>query len=92
MLPQQVFGPITQPYYTVRLPRSEGALKADSLYASGNAVYFLPTHQSTAFVSPDMIRSLRLASKPTDASNMFDEELPEDEQVRAQQLTLCISP
>jgi hypothetical protein len=111
-VPQQVFGPITQPFYTVRLPRTERAVSGGTeqpvstssdvevalhagSYAPGNAVYCLPTHQSTAFVSPDMIRTLRLASKPTDASNMFDEELPEDEQVRDSQhlhILLFIAP
>jgi H/ACA ribonucleoprotein complex non-core subunit NAF1 len=76
----EVFGPVTQPCYMIRQRLDTLPENWQTEFVKGGFVYCSPQLESTSFVSPDMIRSIRNASKATDASNIFDEELPEDEQ------------
>lgn len=45
----------------------------------GDVVSCLPSLEGTVFVSPAMLQELRAASRPTDASNLYDEEVEEGE-------------
>ena len=45
----------------------------------GDVVSCLPSLEGTVFVSPAMLQELRAASRPTDASNLYDEEVDEGE-------------
>jgi H/ACA ribonucleoprotein complex non-core subunit NAF1 len=89
-----VFGPVCSPFYVVRVPKyklasiDEGAsdaAKVSSRIASSSSssicvdsVVFCVTKQSV-FVSPTHMTHMS-STKGTDASNLYDEELPPEEQ------------
>ncbi|KAF3935951.1 hypothetical protein ABW19_dt0203365 [Dactylella cylindrospora] len=68
---QETFGRVEQPYYTVRLKDAE---EAESLNATlGRKVNYVPSHSTFLFTKT--IRAL----KGSDASNLHDEEVGDDE-------------
>lgn len=70
-----IFGPVTQPFYTiVRVNRN--VLSSQLLRET--ELFFLPEY-STSISSEEVIELMK-TSKGSDASNVFDEEIPEDEQ------------
>ena len=121
-LVHEVFGPVVQPFYLVRLDviaKGEGEKAEDnglenkfegedrkkekekvvganrrkdpsietriqeqlSNFTKGTRIACLPSHATTAFVSADVLASIKAASgKGSDASNVYDEELPLEEQ------------
>jgi H/ACA ribonucleoprotein complex non-core subunit NAF1 len=65
------FGPVTQPYYSVRFNTAE---EASEKFVQDKTCYFIPN-----FVKIVLTRPLKEV-KGTDASNLHDEEVGEDEQ------------
>jgi H/ACA ribonucleoprotein complex non-core subunit NAF1 len=68
----ETFGPIRRPLYSVRLSALEHANQEWVL--SKKKIYFVPDHSQ--FVQIQQLKQL----KGCDASNQYDEELPEEEQ------------
>ncbi|KAF3928526.1 hypothetical protein ABW21_db0203709 [Orbilia brochopaga] len=68
---QETFGRVEQPFYTVRLRDAE---EAEALNATvGRKVHYIPSHSTFLFTKT--IRAL----KGSDASNLHDEEVGDDE-------------
>jgi rRNA processing protein Gar1 len=65
------FGPVTQPYYSIRFNTTEEAVEK---FVRDKTCYFIPN-----FVKIVLTRPLK-EFKGTDASNIHDEEIGEDEQ------------
>jgi H/ACA ribonucleoprotein complex non-core subunit NAF1 len=65
------FGPVTQPFYAVRFNSEE---EAKDQFQISKTAYFIPN-----FVKIVLTRPLKLL-KGSDASNIHDEEIPEEEQ------------
>lgn len=69
----ETFGPVARPYYSVRF---NDAKEINTEYGKvGASVYYVPTYQKTQIVETEVLRKM----KGTDASNLFDEEVGEDE-------------
>lgn len=69
----ETFGPVARPYYSVRF---NDAKEINTEYGKiGAPVYYVPSYQKTQIVETETLRKM----KGTDASNIFDEEVGEDE-------------
>ncbi|KAL7328435.1 hypothetical protein PS15p_206705 [Mucor circinelloides] len=69
----ETFGPVARPYYSVRF---NDAKEINQEFAKvGQDVYFVPSYQKTQIVETEKLRKM----KGTDASNVYDEEVGEDE-------------
>lgn len=69
----ETFGPVARPYYSVRF---NDAKEINQEFAKvGQDVYFVPSYQKTQIVETEKLRKI----KGTDASNVYDEEVGEDE-------------
>lgn len=73
----ETFGPLTSPFYTVRLPPPPFPYPTPGSLATGTRLFypFNPSYRS--FVNMIAVRDPRY--KGTDASNIYDEEVPEEE-------------
>lgn len=70
----ETFGPVARPYYSVRFNDSK---EINTEFGKiGAAVYYVPSYQKTQIVETEALRKI----KGTDASNVYDEEVGEDEQ------------
>ncbi|RPA80060.1 NAF1-domain-containing protein [Ascobolus immersus RN42] len=67
-----VIGRVEAPLYTVRFNTIDEIQKFNLVF--GKDIYYLPDHSTYVFTKPIM------AQKGTDASNLYDEEVPESEQ------------
>ncbi|KAI7899025.1 Gar1/Naf1 RNA binding region-domain-containing protein [Cokeromyces recurvatus] len=69
----ETFGPIVRPFYSVRFNHPQDI---DRNLAKLNApIYYVPSYQKTKIVETEKLKQL----KGTDASNLYDEEVDEDE-------------
>ncbi|KAI8646298.1 Gar1/Naf1 RNA binding region-domain-containing protein [Parasitella parasitica] len=69
----ETFGPVARPYYSVRFNDAQEINKESAKI--GQEVYFVPSYQKTQIVETEKLRRM----KGTDASNVYDEEVGEDE-------------
>jgi H/ACA ribonucleoprotein complex non-core subunit NAF1 len=72
----ETFGPLVAPFYMVRLPPPPYPYPSDADLARGVRVFFPAAASYRRFVNMAAIRDPRFAS---DASNVFDEEIGDDE-------------
>ncbi|KAI9351016.1 Gar1/Naf1 RNA binding region-domain-containing protein [Pilaira anomala] len=69
----ETFGPVSRPYYSVRF---NDATEINKEFAKvGTSVYYVPSYQKTQIVETETLRRI----KGTDASNVYDEEVAEEE-------------
>lgn len=69
----ETFGPVARPYYSVRF---NDATEINKEFAKvGTSVYYVPSYQKTQIVETESLRKI----KGTDASNVYDEEVAEEE-------------
>lgn len=69
----ETFGPVARPYYSVRF---NDAKEINMEHGKiGASVYYVPAYEKTQIVQTETLRKI----KGTDASNVYDEELGEDE-------------
>jgi len=69
----ETFGPLTQPLYSLRFPSASDLHARHPGIKSGMKVYYCPSRSTFAYTS-----AIRL-QKGNDASNIYDEEVGEDE-------------
>jgi rRNA processing protein Gar1 len=70
----ETFGPVARPYYSVRF---NDAQEINAEFGKlGASVYYVPSYQKTQIVETEALKKF----KGTDASNVYDEEVGEDEQ------------
>lgn len=69
----ETFGPVSRPYYSVRF---NDAKEINVEFGKiGASVYYVPTYQKTQIVETEALKKI----KGTDASNVYDEEIGEEE-------------
>lgn len=73
----ETFGPLSQPFYLLRLPPAPYPLPTASELTIGKHVYY-PASGNRSFVPVRMLRTDK-RYKGTDASNLHDEEVSESE-------------
>eukprot|EP01039_Chlorochromonas_danica_P007587 gene7588-8387_t len=73
---QEVFGPVTEPFYIVRFPKDSVTTAITTLFTPNTTVYTAKEHAS--FLTASDVQALKTI-KGSDASNAFDEEPGEDE-------------
>ncbi|WVR08264.1 hypothetical protein IAU60_005311 [Kwoniella sp. DSM 27419] len=73
----ETFGPLTSPFYTIRLPPPPFPYPAPESLASGKKLYYPLNPSYRSFVNMLAVRDPRF--KGSDASNIYDEEIGEDE-------------
>ncbi|CEG75482.1 hypothetical protein RMATCC62417_10514 [Rhizopus microsporus] len=69
----ETFGPIARPFYTVRFNDETELIK--ELTVVGAPVFYVPSYQKTQIVPTEALKKIQY----TDASNVYDEEIDEDE-------------
>ncbi|RCH99941.1 hypothetical protein CU098_010658 [Rhizopus stolonifer] len=69
----ETFGPVARPYYSVRFNTAQEIDMA--LTVVGAPVFFVPSYQKTQIVEVEALKKI----KGSDASNMYDEEVEEEE-------------
>ncbi|KAG2200356.1 hypothetical protein INT47_002270 [Mucor saturninus] len=69
----ETFGPVARPYYSVRF--NDAKEINEEFGKIGASVYYVPTYQKTQIVETEALRKI----KGTDASNVYDEEVGEEE-------------
>jgi len=69
----ETFGPLTQPLYSLRFPSASDLRARHPEIKTGTKVYYCPNRSTFAYTS-----AIRL-QKGNDASNIYDEEVGEDE-------------
>lgn len=72
----ETFGPLTSPFYSLRLPPPPYPYPSASDLATGTKIYYPAAATYRKFVDMHAVRDPRFAS---DASNVFDEEVGDDE-------------
>lgn len=72
----ETFGPLTSPFYSIRLPPPPYPYPSSADLERGARVYFPSTPEYRKFVDMHAVRDPRFRS---DASNVYDEEVGEDE-------------
>ena len=69
----ETFGPVARPYYSVRF---NDAKEINTEFGTvGASVFYVPSYQKTQIVETEALKKI----KGTDASNVYDEEVGEDE-------------
>ncbi|WVO13738.1 hypothetical protein L204_101360 [Cryptococcus depauperatus] len=74
----ETFGPLTSPFYSVRLPPPPHPYPELDSLASGTRLFYPLNPLYRSFVNMSALHDPRL--KGSDASNIYDEEIGEDEQ------------
>ncbi|WWC73456.1 uncharacterized protein I206_107426 [Kwoniella pini CBS 10737] len=73
----ETFGPLTSPFYTIRLPPPPHPYPSPQTLESGTKLYYPLNPSYRSFVNMLAVRDPRF--KGSDASNIYDEEIGEDE-------------
>ncbi len=73
----ETFGPLTSPFYLLRLPPPPFPMPSTDELAPGTAVYY-PSTQNRSYVPVRLLRTDK-RYKGSDASNRYDEEVGDDE-------------
>ncbi len=73
----ETFGPLTSPFYSVRLPPPPHPYPSLDDLSTGTKLYYPVSGQYRTFVDMHAVRDPRF--KGTDASNLYDEEVGADE-------------
>ncbi|WVQ75187.1 hypothetical protein IAR50_004797 [Cryptococcus sp. DSM 104548] len=73
----ETFGPLTSPFYTVRLPPPPFPYPSPESLAPGSRLFYPLNNSYRSFVNMIALRDPRL--KGSDASNLYDEEVGDDE-------------
>lgn len=68
----ETFGPVSRPFYTVRFKSSNDI--DEEVCQVKSPIFYVPDYPETRFVPTEKLKKI----KGTDASNMYDEELPEE--------------
>lgn len=69
----ETFGPVARPFYSVRF---NDAKEINTEFGKvGASVFYVPTYQKTQIVETEALKKI----KGTDASNVYDEEIDEEE-------------
>ncbi|GAA5800774.1 hypothetical protein HPULCUR_006212 [Helicostylum pulchrum] len=69
----ETFGPIARPFYSVRFNDAQEINQ--ELAKVGTSVYYVPAYQKTQIVETETLKKI----KGTDASNVYDEEIDEED-------------
>ncbi|WVQ96208.1 hypothetical protein IAU59_003311 [Kwoniella sp. CBS 9459] len=73
----ETFGPLTSPFYTIRLPPPPFPYPTSDQLTAGTRLFYPLNPSYRSFVNMLALRDPRL--KGSDASNLYDEEIGEDE-------------
>ncbi|KAK8849461.1 hypothetical protein IAR55_004794 [Kwoniella newhampshirensis] len=73
----ETFGPLTSPFYTIRLPPPPFPYPSPDLLATGSRLFYPLNPSYRSFVNMLAVRDPRF--KGSDASNFYDEEIGEEE-------------
>ncbi|WVQ66535.1 uncharacterized protein L199_004717 [Kwoniella botswanensis] len=73
----ETFGPLTSPFYTIRLPPLPFPYPSPQSLSAGSKLFYPMNPSYRSFVNMLTIRDPRF--KGSDASNLYDEEIGEDE-------------
>ncbi|OCF61736.1 hypothetical protein L486_01396 [Kwoniella mangroviensis CBS 10435] len=73
----ETFGPLTSPFYTIRLPPPPFPYPSPQSLSAGSKLFYPMNTSYRSFVNMLTIRDPRF--KGSDASNLYDEEIGEDE-------------
>ncbi|WWC65621.1 uncharacterized protein I303_108241 [Kwoniella dejecticola CBS 10117] len=73
----ETFGPLTSPFYTIRLPPPPHPYPSHESLSPGTRLYYPLNPSYRSFVNMLAVRDPRF--KGSDASNLYDEEIGEDE-------------
>ncbi|TYJ52446.1 hypothetical protein B9479_006957 [Cryptococcus floricola] len=73
----ETFGPLTSPFYTVRLPPPPFPYPSPESLVPGSRLFYPLNNSYRSFVNMIAVRDPRF--KGTDASNLYDEEVGDDE-------------
>ncbi|WRT69445.1 uncharacterized protein IL334_006431 [Kwoniella shivajii] len=73
----ETFGPLTSPFYTIRLPPPPFPYPASSSLSPGTRLFYPLNPSYRSFVNMLAVRDPRF--KGSDASNLYDEEIGEEE-------------